>query len=58
MTKEQLALKIAIQISKGRDKVECFHAVQCIKNYFLDLEIQDLVAIASQYGVSVEMSIY
>ena len=55
MTKEQLALRITRVMLKGRRKVESIHAFQCIKNYFLDLEMQDLIGIAGQYGVSVEL---
>tara|TARA_Y100000814_G_C12153193_1_gene341651 strand:- start:392 stop:571 length:180 start_codon:yes stop_codon:yes gene_type:complete len=54
MTKEQLALRIASAIHTSRGKVESFHALQCIKNYFLDLEMQDLIGIAGQYGISIE----
>ena len=43
---------------KGIGKVNSFHAIQSIKNYFLDLEMKDLVGIAHQYGVSLEKDCY
>ncbi len=53
MTKEQLALQIAKAMCKGRGQLESFNAYQCIRGYFLDLEIEDLVVITSQYGIAV-----
>ena len=53
MTKEQLALKIARKIYKGKGKLESFHAFQCIHNYFYDLSLDDLEGIAGQYGINI-----
>jgi len=53
MTKEQLALKIAWKISKGRGKLESFQAFQCIRSYFYDLSMNDLEYIAGQYGINI-----
>ena len=52
MTKEQLALKIARELSKGKGKLESFHAYQCICRYFSDLSMDDLEGIAGQYGIN------
>lgn len=53
MTKEQLTLKIAIELSKGKGKIESFHGFQCIRNYFSDLSMDDLEGIAGQYGINI-----
>ena len=53
MTKEQLAQKIAREIYKGREKLECFHDFQCIRCYFSDLSMDDLEGIAGQYGINI-----
>ena len=53
MTKEQLALKIAREIYKGKGKLESFNAFQCISSYFADLSMDDLEGIAGQYGINV-----
>jgi hypothetical protein len=53
MTKEQLALKIAREIYKGKGKLESFHAFQCICSYFSDLSMDDLEGIAGQYGINI-----
>ena len=55
MTKEQLALKIAREIYKGKGKLESFHAFQCIRSYFSDLSIDDLEDIAGQYGINIQL---
>ena len=52
MTKEELALQITRAMHKGHSKLESFNAYQCIKGYFLDLEVEDLVGIATQYGIN------
>ena len=52
MTKEQLDLKIAREIYKGKGKLESFHAYQCISSYFSDLSMDDLEGIAGQYGIN------
>ena len=51
MTKEELALKIAREIYKGKGKLESLHAFQCIRSYFYDFSMDDLVGIAGQYGI-------
>ncbi len=56
MTKEELALEIVRAMHKGQSKFESFNACQCIKGYFLDLEIEDLIGIAAQYGIKVVAS--
>ena len=53
MTKEELALKIAQEIYKGKGKLESFHAFQCIRGYFFDLSMDDLEGIAGQYGITI-----
>ena len=53
MTKEQLALKIAREIYKGKGKLESFHAFQCIRSYFSNLSMDDLEDIARQYGINI-----
>ena len=54
MTKEQLALKIAREIYKGKGKLESFHAFQCIRSYFFDLSMDDLEVFDGQYGINIE----
>ena len=51
MTKDDLALAIARVICKGERGVENFNAYLCIRNYFLDLSMEDLLGIASQYEI-------
>jgi len=53
MKKEQLALKIASEIDKGKGKLESFHAFRCISSYFADLSLEDLEGIAGQYGINI-----
>ena len=53
MTKEELALQITRAMHKGCGQFESFNAYQCVKGYFLDLEIADLIGIAGQYGIEV-----
>ena len=53
MTKEQLTLKIAKEISKGKGKLDGFHTFQCIYNYFSDLSMDGLEGIAGQYGINI-----
>ena len=53
MTKEQLALKIATEIYKGKGKLESFHAYQCISSYFSDLSMDDLEGMAGQCGINI-----
>ena len=52
MTKEELALQITRAMYKGDIKLESFKSYQCIKGYLLDLELEDLVGIATQYGIN------
>ncbi len=56
MTKEELALQIARAMDQGQDRFESFNAYQCIKAYFLDLEMKYLIDIANQYGINVVAS--
>ena len=53
MTKEELALQITRAMYKGCGQFESFNAYQCVKAYFLDLDMADLVGIAGQYGIVV-----
>ena len=53
MTKEELALQITRSMYKGCGQFEAFNAYQCVKGYFLDLEMADLIGIAGQYGIVV-----
>ena len=53
MTKEELALQIKRAMYKGCGQFESFNTYQCIKGYFLDLEMADLIGIAGQYGIVV-----
>ena len=54
MTKEQLALKIAREIYRGKGRLESFHALQCIRSYFSDLSMDDLEGIEAQYGINIQ----
>ena len=54
MTKEELALRITRAMYKDRRSLESFNTYQSIKNYFLDLEMADLVGKAGQYGFHVQ----
>ncbi len=51
MTKEELALQITRAMFKGHSKLESFNAYQSVQGYFLDLEPEELVGIAAQYGI-------
>jgi len=51
MTKDDLALAIIRVMFKGERGIESLNAYKCIRNYFLDLSLEDLLGIASQYGV-------
>ncbi len=53
MTKEELALEITRAMHQGCGQFESFNAYQCIKSYFMDLEMADLIGIAGQYGIVV-----
>ena len=54
MTKEDLACHISREMFKQRGNIESFNASQCLNSYFFDLSIEDLIGIASQYGIKVE----
>ncbi len=56
MTKEELALQITRSMHKDCGQFESFNSYLCIKGYFLDLEMDDLIGIAGQYGVVVPCS--
>ena len=56
MTKEELALQITRAMHKGQGNFGSFNSYQCIKGYFLDLEMEDLIGIAGQYGIKVVAS--
>ena len=53
MTKEELAIQITRAMYKGCGQFESFNAYKCIKGYFLDLEMADLIGVARQYGIQV-----
>ena len=53
MTKEELALKIAKEIYRGKGRLESFHVLQCIRSYFSDLSMDDLEGIAEQYRINI-----
>ena len=53
MTKEELAHRITRAMYQDRRNFESSNAYQAIKGYFLDLEMADLIGIASQYGINV-----
>tara|TARA_Y100001968_G_scaffold321589_1_gene356284 strand:- start:1282 stop:1446 length:165 start_codon:yes stop_codon:yes gene_type:complete len=44
---------ISNEMNRGRSTVESFNAYHCIRSYFVDLSIEDLRGIASQYGITV-----
>ena len=52
MTKEELGLRITRAMYNDRRNLESFNAYQTIKGYFLDIEMADLIGIASQYGIN------
>tara|TARA_Y100001968_G_scaffold296783_1_gene305198 strand:- start:150 stop:338 length:189 start_codon:yes stop_codon:yes gene_type:complete len=56
MTKEQLALKIASKIYRGRGKLESFNAFQCISSFIAALSIYDLEGITGKYGININCS--
>ena len=56
MTKEELAHRITRAMCNDRRNLESFNAYQAIKGYFFDLEMADLIGIASQYGINVPES--
>ncbi len=51
MEKEEIAIQITRAIYKNEPNLESLEAYQCLRNYFMDLEINDLRGIATQYGV-------
>ncbi|WP_269625013.1 hypothetical protein [Prochlorococcus marinus] len=36
-----------------RKSIESFNAYQCIRNYLVDLSLQELIELANDYGVEV-----
>ena len=56
MTKEELALQITRAMHKGCGQFGNFNAYLCIKGFFLDLEMADLIGIARQYRIVVPNS--
>ena len=54
MTKEDLTWDISREIFKQKGSIESFNAYECIRSYFFDLSMEDLIGIASQYGIKVE----
>tara|TARA_Y100001968_G_C18684098_1_gene403777 strand:+ start:275 stop:451 length:177 start_codon:yes stop_codon:yes gene_type:complete len=52
-TKEQLPLKIARKIFKGKGKLESFHGFQCIRSYLYHLSMDDQESIAGQYEINI-----
>ena len=53
MTKDDLALTISRKIFNQKKCLKGFNALQCLRSYFLDLSMEDLIGIASQYGIEV-----
>tara|TARA_Y100001968_G_scaffold297513_1_gene306601 strand:+ start:3515 stop:3676 length:162 start_codon:yes stop_codon:yes gene_type:complete len=53
MTKLELIFLIARKMNSKQGAIESFNAYKCIKGYFLDLDMDDLIAIANQYGIEV-----
>ena len=51
MNKHDLELIISRELLKQRGSTESFKAYQCISSYFADLSIEDLLGVASQYGI-------
>ena len=51
MTKDDLALAIVRVMFKDKRGVESLNSFYSIRNYFLDLSTDDLLGIASQYGI-------
>ena len=56
MSKEELVLRIAGTMHKGCGQFGNFNAYLCIKGFFLDLEMADLIGIAGQYRIVVPNS--
>ena len=54
MTKDDLALNLSRAICNQKGSVESFNTFQCIRSYFTDLSMEDLIGIASQYGIKVD----
>ncbi len=53
MNREEIIYQISLQMNTGRGKLESLHAYKSVRNYFADLSMDDLIAIASQYGIVV-----
>ena len=52
MTKGGLERQITRAMHKGYSKFESYNEYRCIKDYVLDLEEENLVGIATQYGIN------
>ena len=57
MTKDQIVLKISKEIFRGNGKLESFHALKCMQNYFSELTFDDLKNIANQYGINISEAV-
>tara|TARA_Y100001968_G_C19357858_1_gene718180 strand:+ start:740 stop:916 length:177 start_codon:yes stop_codon:yes gene_type:complete len=53
ITKETLALRITRTMFGNRKNVESFNAYQCIRNYLIELTMQELIELAKDYGIKV-----
>ena len=51
MTKDDLALAIVRVMFKGQRGVDSCNASKSIRNYFSDLTMEELLGVASQYGI-------
>ncbi len=54
MTKEDLALRITRVIYQDRRNLETFIAYQAIKSYLSNLQMANLIGIASNYGIRLD----
>ena len=52
MNKEELALQITRAMYRGHSQFESHNTYKCFKGYVLDLEEENLVGIATQYGIN------
>ena len=50
--KEELALVITRAMNKGHSNLDSFNTYLCIKGYFLNLQTEELVGIATEYGIN------
>ena len=56
MKKDHFAIEIARVMYKEERGFESFISYLCIRNYFPDLSLENLIGIASQYGVNYHRS--